>query len=137
MLRLGERLSPLPKAILGRLSFLLCLLYSESAVSGGSTWLFLLLPKVFDNDVGMKENRLEVLLVPSESFVFFRPKENEVRLESVDRRGSWASTGMGCFMLTGGCERGVFSLLSESDLSLLPKMEPRLPNKSLRVVDLL
>jgi hypothetical protein len=47
----------------------------------------------------MNENRLDALLLPS-LLVFLRLNENEVRLESVDRRGS-GSLRIG-FMLTGG-----------------------------------
>lgn len=135
VLRLGERLSPRPNAILGRLSRRLWPLVSESAVSGGLLpELLLPLPKLFERADGMKEKRLEDLLLFSVA-VFLRLKEKEVLRESVDRRGSGSVfVGMACFMLTGGCDRGGFSF-GVSDFSLPPKREPRLPKSSPSVLD--
>lgn len=135
VLRLGERLSPRPNAIFGRLPILLCLLLSESAVSGGTAVLVLLLLKPPASADGIKEKRLDVLLLPS-LLVFLRLNENEVRLDSVERLGSCASIGIG-LMLTGGRDRGGFSfgVCVFSVLSLLPKMDPRLPNSSPSVLE--
>jgi hypothetical protein len=84
---------------------------------------------------GMNEKRLDARLLPS-LLVFLRLKEKEVRLESVERRGS-TSIGIG-FMLTGGWDgRADFSLgVSGFSASFLPpNNDPRLPKSSPNVLD--
>jgi hypothetical protein len=63
VLRLGERLSPRPKAILGRL-LLLARPVAESAESGGATcWLLLLPRNVSAMEAGINEKRREARLL--------------------------------------------------------------------------
>lgn len=117
VLWLGAGLSPRPKAICVRLPLLARPWRVESEeLCGATCWLFLFPRRDSAREAGINENRREALLFSGGWLVlFFLPKLNDVRLDSFERRGSWASLAIGLVMLTGGLDRELLSGFSVLD----------------------